>query len=149
MLFMERDKIGIDNNSILQALEEVGSSKGPILCDLDFFKLQYQLEERRSGRDKRPTFVGLLTISLEDDTLPAKERLKSTMQRLKEVLSASLRRGDIVAQWSVAQFIINLPGLNIEQINIALDRVHKKFIALENREGLILHRKVEKALPRA
>ncbi len=122
--------------------------KQAILWDIDFFKLQYQLEERRWERDKYPTFIGLLTISLGDDTLPPKEQLKSTMQRLREVLSVTLHKADIVAQWSVAQSMINLPGLNSEQTNIALDRVYKGFIELGNSEDLILHRKVEMVLLR-
>lgn len=149
LLFLERDRIGINRDSILEVLEEVGRPKGPILCDVDVFKGHYQLEERRLERNRRPIFLGVLTVSLGDDTLPAKEELEQIMERLREVLSVTLRKGDLVTQWNRAQFIMNLPGLNLEQTSIALERVYKRFIRLESSGDLTLDRKVEMVLPRS
>ena len=100
-------------------------------------------------RNRQPIFLGVLTVSLGDDTLPAKEELEQIMERLREVLSVTLRKGDLVTQWNRAQFIMNLPGLNLEQTSIALERVYKRFIRLESSGDLTLDRKVEIVLPRS
>ncbi len=147
LLFVKADKIGLDMVPISESLKEDSNPNGPVFCDPDFFRLQYQLEERRSERDKQPTFLGLLTLSMADYALPPEEKLKSAMQDLKDILILTLRKGDIVSQWNEAQFVINLPGLNIEQTNMALDRVDKRFNTLNDIEDLIMHRKVEVVLP--
>lgn len=147
LLFVKEDKIGLDMAPISEALKEETDPNGPIFCDPEFFRLQYQLEERRSERDKQPTLLGLLTISLADYAMPPKEQLKPAMQDLREVLGLTLRKGDVVTQWNESQFVINLPGLNVEQTKMALERVHKKFAEIDNIEALTLNKKVEVVLP--
>lgn len=137
------DKVYIDTSSILEKLVEDTMPTGAILCGPDFFKLQCQLEKRRFEREGKSIFVALLTISRRDYMMPSEEELKGAMDELRKILVRTLRKGDIVTQWNKAQFMINLPGLGAKQANIALERIRKNFVALEQNENLILQMKIE------
>lgn len=137
------NEINIDTRSVLEKLIEDTDPEGAILCGPEFFKLQYQLEKRRFEREGRSVFVGLLTLSSPNYTVPVEEKLKGAMDELRRILIITLRKGDVVTQWNKAQFIINLPGLEVEQAKIALDRIKKRFMTLENARDMILHMKIE------
>lgn len=147
LLFSEINKFKTNIVSISETLKEGNTPVGPILCDSDFFKFQYQLEKRRSQRYGQTIFLGLLTLSLPNYTLPPKKQLKCAMGELKHILLSSLRKGDIVAQWNESQFIMSLPGLNIEQVSRAMDRVQQRFTTPENNQEFMLHKEVEAILP--
>lgn len=141
------NEINIDTTSILEKLIEETNPTGAILCGPEFFKLQYQLEKRRYEREGKSIFVGLLTISSPDYTVPSGEQLKCVMDELRKILIITLRKGDVITQWNKAQFIINLPGLEAGQAKIALERIRKKFVALDDNKDMILHMKIEQVEP--
>lgn len=141
------DKISINSTSILEGLVEDTNPTGAILCGPEFFKLQYQLEKRRFEREGKSIFIGLITVSRPDYTAPSEEQLKDVMETLRKILIITLRKGDVVAQWNKAQFIINLPGLEAEQAKMALERIQKRFKVLENSKSLMLHMKIEEIQP--
>ncbi|MEW6622100.1 MAG: BTAD domain-containing putative transcriptional regulator [Bacillota bacterium] len=147
LLFGEINKSGLDLASIKENLREECFADTPVLCDIEFFRFLYQLEKRRAERYGRKSFLGILTLTLPDHTLPPKKQVKDGMKDLRQLLLTYLRKGDVLTEWNEAQFVLSLPGLNIDQANTALDRMQKMFMAKYKDNGLIVHRKVQEVLP--
>ncbi|WP_028307938.1 AfsR/SARP family transcriptional regulator [Desulfitibacter alkalitolerans] len=147
LLFGEISKNGIDISTISESLREEFYSNGPMLCEPDIFKFLYQLEKRRSERYGQTAFLGLLTLSMPDYTLPPKGMLKNGAEELRQVLLSSLRKGDVVTEWNEAQFLLSLPGLNVQQAHKALDRIQNRFMSARKNINLVLQRKIEEVLP--
>ena len=146
MLFGEISKTGLDLNYIQDNLREESLPNGPMLCDKEFFKSLRHLEIRRAERYGPTNFLGLLTVTQADSTLPEQRKLREGMKELKQLLLANLRKGDVITEWNEAQFLLSLPSLNVQQAEIALKRIQKKFAASVN-NGLVLQDKIQEALP--
>lgn len=82
-----------------------------------------------------------------DHTLPPKSLLKSGLEELKQLLLSSLRKGDVVTEWNEAQFLLSLPGLNVQQAHRALDRIYNRFMSTRKNTQLVLQKKIEEVLP--
>ncbi|MEW6624203.1 MAG: hypothetical protein AB1420_13915 [Bacillota bacterium] len=106
-----------------------------------------KIKQARSHYEFVSEVLGILTLTLQDHTLPPKKLLKDSMKELKELLLTNLRKGDVIAEWGEAQSLLSLPGLNVEQANTALDRMQKKFMVQRKDKNLVLHRKVQGVLP--
>lgn len=73
--------------------------------------------------------------------------LKNGAEELRQVLLSSLRKGDVVTEWNEAQFLLSLPGLNVQQAHKALDRIQNRFMSARKNINLVLQRKIEEVLP--
>lgn len=60
--------------------------------------------------------------------LPQK-KLNLTMDRLYNVIMASLRRGDVFCRYSVTQYLLMLPAASYENSNMVLQRISRNFKA--------------------
>jgi len=147
LLFGEISKTGLDMTVINDTLREEFFSNGPVLCDKEFFKFLNRLERRRAERYGQTSFLCLLTLSLPDHTLPPAKQLQEGIKQLKQILLTGLRKGDVVTEWNEAQFLLSLPGLNVEQANMALERIRSKFAAAYKDSDLVLYKKVQDSLP--
>ena len=147
MLFGEISKTGLNMNYIKDNLREETMPNGPMLCDKEFFKSLQHLESRRAERYGPTNFLGVLTLSLPDHTLPERTDLKEGMKSLKELLLSDLRKGDVITEWDEAQFLLSLPSLNAKQAEVALKRIQKKFVNYSSNPDLVLHYKVKDTLP--
>lgn len=147
MLFGEIKKSGLDITSIAENLREEFFTSGPMLCEAELFKFLHNLEKRRSERYGQTTSLAILTLSEPDHAMPAAKQLQSGMEELKQTLLTTLRKGDVVAEWNEAQFLVNLPVLNVEQAHRALERVLKKYAELRKNPRLALHYKIMEGLP--
>lgn len=147
MLFGELSKTGLDMAYINENLQEQRLANGPMFFDREFFKLLWQLETRRAERYGPTNFLGLLTVSLPDRSLPEGKKLQEGMKELKHLLLANLRKGDVITEWNEAQFLLSLPSLSIEQAGVALDRIQKKFAESPVGDNLMLHGKIHNSLP--
>lgn len=146
MLFGEISRTGLDMNYIKENLREEALPNGPMLCDKEFFKSLRQLETRRAERYGPTNFLGLLTVSLPNYSLPEPRVLEEGMKELKHLLLTNLRKGDVITEWSEAQFLLSLPSLNVKQAEIALKRIQKRFEETVQ-SGLILLGKIQDSLP--
>ena len=147
LLFGEMVKTGHDLTLIEESLKEEFFDSGAILCDSIFFKGLHQLEKNRSERYGQNTFVGVLTLTQPDFSLPVPKLLQEGMKNLKLLLQMGMRKGDVITQWNEAQFLLNMQVLNVEQANRALERIRQRFTTLYRNTNLILNTKVQDTLP--
>jgi two-component SAPR family response regulator len=133
MLFGEISRTGLDMNYIKDNLKEETIPNGPLLCDRDFFKALQQLESRRAERYGPRNFLGLLTLTLPDHTLPGQGKLEEGMKQLRHLLLSDLRKGDVITEWGEAQFLLSLPAISDKQAEIALTRIQKKILRVKQR----------------
>lgn len=116
-----------DLEVIQQQLQETARREGAFVCEYGFFREIYRLESRRSVRNGSCIHVALITVTNTDGSMPPLEALNGTMERLQTALIENLRRGDVVARYSVAQYVILLSGTNFEDSIMVMGRVFSYF----------------------
>lgn len=126
IMAMERD-LETDLGAIMADLQEAAARPGAFLCGYGFFKDVYRLEARRAMRSGACIHLCLVTVTLPDGGQPGLKLLAAAMDRLEEILVGNLRRGDVVAKYSVAQYVVMLPAANFEDSNKVMDRVVRAF----------------------
>ena len=131
-----------DLEVIQEHLKETASRPGAFVCEYGFFKEAYRLEARRAARSGTCVHVSLITVSLPDGGIPPLGVLNSTMDQLLEVLTSSLRRGDVVSKYSGAQYVVMLPAANFEDSTMVMERVVSAFYRQHRRNFLKLSYKV-------
>ncbi|MEG0168343.1 MAG: hypothetical protein RR709_10815, partial [Ruthenibacterium sp.] len=77
-----------------------------------------------------------------DGSLPSKNVLSASMDQLLTVLTESLRRGDVIAKYSGAQYVLMLPSANMENSTMVLERIVATFYGQNRRNFLKLSFKV-------
>ncbi|MCX7772331.1 MAG: hypothetical protein N2376_04370, partial [Clostridia bacterium] len=119
------------HKDILQSLNHVGTNitavkselmekacEGAFFCDYEIFKHLYRLEVRSAERGANSVLICLVTMSSYHNAMPSKEILNEAMAILKDCILSSLRKGDVVARFSPAQYIlmINHTKVSVEKI---------------------------------
>lgn len=128
-------------------LKEWDENPGALLCEPDYFRFLCKLEKRRTKREERPLHLGLLTLTGPDYQLPPALQLREAADKLREVLLNTLRQGDVLSPWNESQFIILLPGLNLEQAEGVLWRIKSAFRKVCPSEDIVLRSSAYPALP--
>ena len=90
------------------------------------------------ARSGRTVYLAMVSASMRDVTVPPLRMLNSYMERLEDCIRGTLRRGDVVAQYSVSQFILLLPVPSADKGQIALDRIISRFTEKYPRCPLLL-----------
>lgn len=127
-----------DLGAIQRDLKETGGRPGAFYCEYGLFREIYRLEARRAGRSGGTVFIGLITLSYPDGATPDAKTLTPAMEKLKLAAENNLRRGDVVARYSVAQLVFLLPGANRETSCLALERVADAYRRQSRRNELKL-----------
>ena len=102
---------------------------GIMFCSPESFRLFYQLERRRCQRNGSPAFLVLVTLSPSSYRTPGPEKLRRSGEKLQEVFSSTLRRGDVFTWWSESQYLVLLVNLRLHQAETVLQRLEEKFTA--------------------
>lgn len=144
----DSDRVELDLSFIQDGLSERQETEGAFLCDPDVFRFLYKLEQRRGERSGQAVFLGLLTLTRPDYGMPMAKSLKETMERLKESLVTSLRKGDVVSRWNEAQYLVLLPGLSLEQAERVLGRIKERFRKGGGSKDIVLRAKLQSMLPK-
>lgn len=139
--------VEMDLNSIQENLEERNLEQSAFCCDPDTFRFFYKLEGRRLLRTGKVVFLGLLTLTNPDYTLPPEKDLKEAMAKLQETLKRSLRRGDVICQWNEAQYLLILPHLNLEQAEMVLKRIKNSYENENTNRKILIRSKIEPIQP--
>lgn len=133
----------MDLGIIQEQLREAEAIPGAFVCEYGFFKEAYRLEARRAARYGMSVFVGLITVVTPSGEIPTLELLNPTMDQLLEIIKASLRKGDAVARYSGAQYVIMLPALTFEDGRIVMDRIVSNFYRRYKKQFLKIHYKLQ------
>lgn len=116
-----------DLSIIQDELSESVNVTGAFFCEYEVFKDIYRLEVRASSRIGGSIHLGHLTLTAKPGTDPSIKSLNHYMDKLKECIGLSLRRGDVFTRYSISQFIILLPANTYESALSVMKRVSRKF----------------------
>ena len=108
---------------LLGQLQE-SPSGGALICDYDLFRTVYHVNTRMSERNGDAAHLVLLSVA---GPLSAGS-LNRVMEHIQELLRLCLRRGDVAARCSAAQYVILLPQANYENSQMICDRIKKAFL---------------------
>ena len=123
------------------------TASGAFFCELEVFKDIYHLTARSAARSGLVMFLGLITATMRDGTTPPLKLLNSYMDKLSECIRDTLRRGDVVAKYSISQYVLLLPTTTAEHGRRALQRVLDTFLERYPRCPLALETDIQKIEP--
>ena len=135
-----------DLNIIQHDLKEADFKSGPFYCEYCIFQETYRLIARQAAREGRSVYLCLLTISDSNGEIPSLNKLDAAMKRLLDAINASLRRGDVVAKYSGAQYVILLPDITYEDGSMVMERIIKQYYHANRRSVLRMKYKLEQIL---
>ncbi|WP_027400335.1 AfsR/SARP family transcriptional regulator [Anaerovorax odorimutans] len=119
-LDFEKD-ISVINKDLKEA-EELG---GALLCNYEMFKKIYRLQARAMARLNNSIFIVLLTIEVNPNNYETRIE-PEIIEKIKDIILASLRKDDVVTQYSNKQFLIMLANLTRKNINAVLNRIKQR-----------------------
>ena len=111
---------------------------GAFFCELDVFTDIYNLEARSIARSGRSVNLGMISAVMRDNSDPPLRLLNDYMERLGDCIGSTLRRGDVVTQYSAHQYLLLLPAPPPENGPLALDRILSNFTEKYPRCPLLL-----------
>jgi DNA-binding SARP family transcriptional activator len=126
-LVKSTNSVELDLRVVRKALVEEEPANSPYYCEYVIFQDIYRLESRTAERTGQVIQLSMLSIlSAQGKSLSAKQAALA-MERLKQVISATLRRGDAFTQYSASQYLLLLPCASYENGNKVLQRVVNSF----------------------
>ena len=112
---------------IRSRLNGADTAPGALLCDIQTFKMYYRAEARSVLRRGDSIHIAILTLAGKGGKALTERSARYAMGKLRGVLAASLRTGDIAAQCSYCQYIVMLIQANYENSNRVCDRIAQGF----------------------
>jgi len=137
----------MDLSVIKDSLTEHERKQGCFFCEYEFFKNVYQLEARSAARTGQVVFVCLLTLTNAHGEIPDKKVLNRAMDRLRESILRSLRRGDVFTRYSVSQFLVMLPTTTFENGEKVIQRIAKTFRKENPKAPVVLRHSLQPLSP--
>ena len=128
-ILSEEKEVELDLGSILTAMSAAAEPAGAFFCEYGVFRAVYQLESRRISRSGGCLHVALLSLSLSEAYSKLGGSLHAVMDLLQTELLSDLRQGDVVSRYSRSQFVVMLPGANLENSGKVMDRILAAFHA--------------------
>lgn len=135
LIMKVQKKLQTDISVIKMELEEENQTSGAFVCEYGFFQEVYRLEARQSEAS-RYVYICLLTITQSNGTIPSLDILNIAMERLLDTISSCLRRSDIVARYSKAQYIIMVPTKSFEDCESIMQNIINSYYS-RNRKSLL------------
>ena len=129
-------------------MQEQQHTDGAYYCEYSVFRDIYQLEQRAIERTGDSIYLCLLTVRLENGELPKTSVMVRAMDALKRAISGSLRRGDVYARYSIAQYIILLPTASYENGCSVMKRISTSFKKEYFRKDLVIDYALQSVLLR-
>jgi len=116
-----------DLDDIKKRFDQGSALKGALICGPETFRQIYCYDKRSEDRIEFPVFFVVmgLTINLKEDN--NEESLKAAMKVLRQIMLRTLRRGDIVSQYSSNQFLLMLTTDNNMGGHAAMNRIKRLF----------------------
>ena len=129
----------MDLGVIKEGLVESEMMPGAFFCEYEFFKDIYRLQARSAGRNGQIVHIALVTVMDGYGKKLTQSRLNTAMERLKDVVRNSLRRGDVFTRYSVSQYLLMLPSASFENADMVLNRVTRNFKHAYPKMDILLH----------
>lgn len=144
----EEHGVTTDLSIIQESMQEQQHTGGAYCCEYSVFRDIYQLEQRAIERTGDSIYLCLLTVRLENGELPKTSVMVRAMDALKRAISGSLRRGDVYARYSIAQYIILLPTASYENGCSVMKRISTSFKKEYFRKDLVIDYALQSVLLR-
>lgn len=111
---------------------------GAFFCDYRDFYAIYILEKRRSERSGDAVCPVTIEFDNGRNVFSSNEKREQAVEAFKNILLKSLRRGDIITLTEDTQFIVLLPKVEFQQVQIVLERSINRFKQNKNYKDLYL-----------
>lgn len=138
-----------DLTIIKGSLQEVQEAHGAFFCEYEIFKEIYQLEARAQMRSGQTVFLCLLTITDANGERLKQKTLAASMDKLMRAIGSSLRHGDVYTRFSISQFLVMLPCVTLENGEMVMERVSRRFRHDNPRSTAVIHYSVQPIEPKA
>jgi len=136
-----------DISSIKESLQEFYSESGALYCEYEVFKNLYRAQASSIVRTGQAIQLALVTLTDINGKTPDSQTLKTSMGKLKDSILSSLRRGDTVASYSTAQFVMLLPLTTYENCGVIVKRIKDNFKKLYKKNDIILNVTIRSVAP--
>lgn len=113
--------------TLVEQLKETTEVSGALFCDYDFFKVIHHSFARGVARTGDAVHILLISLRGDDQNELPRRSLDHAMQVFKPLLLNNLRKGDIVSQCSISQYVVLLPQANFENSQMIATRITKAF----------------------
>lgn len=123
---------------ICDELKSNSQNVGAFICEYAIFKEIYNLQVRNLERADMKVFVMLVMLRGMDGKSVEPIKLNNMMNGLQEIMRTSLRKGDVVSQFSASQFALLLPMQLKENGALVMERIKKAFYKRYSRSNVIL-----------
>lgn len=138
-----------DLTIIKASLQEMQEARGAFHCEYEIFKEIYQLEARAQMRSGQTIFLCLLTVTDANGERLKQKTLTSTMDKLMNTIGCALRHGDVYTRFSISQFLVLLPCVTLENGEMVMERIIRRFHHDYPRSTAIVHYSVQPIEPKA
>lgn len=142
----EEHGVTADLSLIQESMQENQRSGGAYYCEYSVFRDIYQLEQRAIERTGDSIYLCLLTVRTAGGELPKASVMVRAMDSLGRAISNSLRRGDVYARYSIAQYIILLPTASYEDGCNVMKRIAQSFKKEYTRKDLVIDYSLQSVL---
>ncbi len=116
-----------DIAAVRDQLVGLGEIEGAFLCDRSVFRELFRVQVRLSERIEDEVILGLLTVEGKNGQLPSIKNLGRVMTELENILVTNLRKGDVVSQWTEAQYLVLLTGAGEKTPRVCRERICREF----------------------
>ncbi len=122
-----------DLEKIERDLAEGSDSGRAFFCVYGTFKKIYELQKRRLEREEKSIVIALLSFSQSANDEGVYPKTVRDMDILRNVLSESLRSGDVITRYSSTQYLVMLPGCGEKEAVPIMERLLKDYYASPGR----------------
>lgn len=144
----EEHGVTTDLSIIQESMQEQQKTGGAYYCEYSVFRDVYQLEQRAIERTGDSIYLCLLTVRTAGGELPKTSVMVRAMDALGNAISGSLRRGDVYARYSIAQYIVLLPTASYENGCNVMKRIASSFKKEYTRKDLVIDYSLQSVLLR-
>ena len=116
-----------DIDSIMNSMRGEYNPKKAFFCGFDLFKNIYQLESRRAKRTGTCLHVALVTVTAPGGAALSESIREKVMGQVETVVASALRQSDVVTRYSKCQYMIMLPGANLENSELVMNRIVRAY----------------------
>ena len=146
-LVKSTNSVELDLRVVRKALVEEEPANSPYYCEYAIFQDIYRLESRTAERTGQVIQLSMLSVLSDQGTSLSAKQSGLAMERLKQVIATTLRRGDAFTQYSASQYLLLLPCANYENGNKVLQRVVSNFKRIYPTMNIRLQFSVQPLLP--